>query len=135
MKRITLVASLFIATLALVSCGGENDPSSEESAVEEITDDKADATAVTVTMGMTTFSPGHISIKKGGTVIFTNPSAMAHTVTSGTNSSDPKAGATFDKTVKPGKTLKLKFKTAGAQNYFCRPHVQFGMKGVVTVTP
>ena len=59
----------------------------------------------------------------------------SHTVTSGTGTGDPQAGALFDQGVNSVQTsFTFVFDNAGLFPYFCRPHVDgFNMKGFVLV--
>lgn len=59
----------------------------------------------------------------------------SHTVTSGTGTSDPQAGALFDQGINSIQTSYThQFNDAGLFPYFCRPHVDgFNMKGYVLV--
>ncbi|HET7148855.1 MAG TPA: plastocyanin/azurin family copper-binding protein [Candidatus Nitrosopolaris sp.] len=82
------------------------------------------------------FSPNPINVKVGSSVIWTNKDNVAHTVTSGTGSSDPNKGKEFDSGLStlltPGKTFSHTFKTAGEIPYFCQIHPT--MVGKVTVS-
>ena len=58
-----------------------------------------------------------------------------HTVTSGTDLSDPEVGALFDDPLNSANPLvTYTFTEIGSQDYFCRPHVGLGMTGTVIVT-
>ncbi len=93
------------------------------------------ATAAThiITQSGFTFSPQNITIQVGDTVQW-NWSAGSHTVTSGTDLSDPQAGSIFDSPLTSiNFTVSHTFMQAGTQNYFCRPHVSLGMKGSILI--
>lgn len=94
------------------------------------------AGAVTHTVNQVglTFDPSEITIEVGDTVewIWNNGS---HTVTSGTDLSDPEVGMLFDSPLNSSNTsVSFTFTEVGSQDYFCRPHLNFGMTGTVTVT-
>jgi plastocyanin len=81
-----------------------------------------------------TFSPNDITIEAGDTVRWVYSSG-SHTVTSGTGTSDPTAGSLFDAPLNgTNTTFEYTFDTPGDYDYFCRPHANFGMTGVVRVT-
>jgi plastocyanin len=79
-------------------------------------------------MGDQAYDPNPIKVKVGDTVTWTNDDSQAHTVTSGTDSSDPNMGKEFDSS--PGlntllstdQTFSHKFTTAGEFPYFCQLH-------------
>ena len=74
------------------------------------------------------YDPNPVKVKVGDTVAWTNDDSQAHTVTSGTDSSDPNMGKEFDSS--PGLNTLLstdqifshKFTTAGEFPYFCQLH-------------
>ena len=81
--------------------------------------------AVTVTMSATRFTPGTITVRRGGTVTWSNSSEIVHTVT----------GAGFDSgDIGAGKTFSRQFDRAGTYDYHCAPHKAAGMVGRVVVT-
>ncbi len=87
-------------------------------------------------LGNKAFSPDHIKIKVGGTVVWTNNDNNIHTVTSGVPNS-PNAGQVFDSgltsLISPSKTYSHKFTSAGDFSYFCRLHPN--MVGQIEVVP
>jgi plastocyanin len=82
------------------------------------------------------FSPNPANVKVGQKVVWTNDDTQAHTVTSGTGSSDPNMGKEFDSTVSklinPGEKFDHIFTKAGTFPYFCQLHP--GMMGKVIVS-
>jgi nitrite reductase (NO-forming) len=99
------------------------------------------ATQVSIVKGATTldnkaFSPDHIKIKVGSTIIWTNDDSNIHTVTSGTPNT-PNVGQVFDSgltsLISPSKTYSHKFTNAGEVSYFCRIHPN--MVGEIEVVP
>lgn len=76
--------------------------------------------------GSKAFSPNPIEVKVGGTVTWTNKDTQAHTVVSGTGSTDPNKGKMFDSglttLIQPGKTFSHTFTTKGDIPYFCQIH-------------
>ena len=99
------------------------------------------ATKVLIVKGATTldkkaFSPNHIKVKVGSTVIWTNDDSNIHTVTSGVPNT-PNVGQVFDSgltsLISPSKTYSHKFTSAGEFSYFCRIHPN--MVGEIEVIP
>jgi len=86
--------------------------------------------------GSKAFSPDPINVKVGGTVTWTNKDSQAHTVVSGTGSTDPNKGKVFDSglttLIQPGKTFSHTFTTAGTIPYFCQIHPAMVGKIIVT---
>ena len=80
-----------------------------------------------------TFVPSYLEIQPGDTVEW-HWSAGAHTVTSGSGSSDPESGALFNATlysVVP--VFSHTFLVLGFYDYYCVPHESFGMTGTIVV--
>ena len=94
----------------------------------------AGAVTHTVNQAGLTFDPAEITIEVGDTVEWIWASG-SHTVTSGTDLSDPEVGMLFDSPLNSANTsVSFTFTEVGSQDYFCRPHLNFGMTGNVTVT-
>ena len=87
-------------------------------------------------LGSNAFSPNHIKIKVGSTVIWTNNDNNIHTVTSGTPNT-PYVGQAFDSgltsLITPSKSYAHKFTNTGDFSYFCRLHPT--MVGEIEVVP
>ena len=89
-------------------------------------------------MGDQAYDPNPVKVKVGDTVTWTNDDSQAHTITSGTDSSDPNIGKEFDSS--PGLSTLLstnqkfshKFDTAGEFPYFCQLHPTMIGKVVVS---
>src|ERR671933_2139941 len=89
-------------------------------------------------MGDQAYDPNPVKVKVGDTVTWTNNDSQAHTVTSGTDSSDPNIGKAFDSS--PGLSTLLstnqkfshKFDTAGEFPYFCQLHPTMVRKVIVS---
>jgi plastocyanin len=91
-------------------------------------------TTHTVNQAGLAFDPAEITIEVGDTVQWIW-SGGSHTVTSGTDLSDPEVGLLFDESLNSSNpTVSFTFPEIGSQDYFCRPHLNFGMTGTVTVT-
>jgi plastocyanin len=91
-------------------------------------------TTHTVNQDGLTFAPGEITIEVGDTVEWIW-SGGSHTVTSGTDLNDPEVGDLFDAPLNSSNpSFAFTFTEVGSFDYFCRPHLNFGMTGTVTVT-
>jgi plastocyanin len=81
-----------------------------------------------------TWVPNDLTIDVGDTVewIF---SAGSHTVTEGTDDATPPIGSKlFDEPLNAGSPLvSYTFDTEGDVDFYCRPHLMFGMTGVIHV--
>jgi plastocyanin len=88
-------------------------------------------------MGDQAYDPNPVKVKAGGTVIWTNDDRQPHTVTSGTDSSDPNMGKEFDSSpgqstlLSTNQTFSHKFTNAGEFPYFCQLHPTMVGKVVV----
>jgi plastocyanin len=82
------------------------------------------------------FDPNAVNVKVGDTVTWTNDDSQPHTVTSGTESTDPDMEKVFDSSpglntlLAPNQTFK--FYTAGEFPYFCQVHTSIVGKVVVS---
>ena len=89
-------------------------------------------------MGDQAYDPNPVKVKAGNTVTWTNDDIQAHTVTSGTDSSDPNMGKVFDSSpglstlLSTNQTFSHKFTTAGEFPYFCQLHPTMVGKVVVS---
>jgi plastocyanin len=77
----------------------------------------------TVSMGMFSFTPMTIHVPAGGTVLWTNDSFLAHTVTADDGSFD--SGS-----VDPGDSFSQLFDEPGTYQYYCEPHGSPGLHGM-----
>jgi plastocyanin len=95
------------------------------------------------------FSPSTIRVEAGETVTFANESAEAHTVTAyqsgiargaeyfasgGASSEDQGRADVAAGLLEESETYVVTFEVPGRYRYFCIPHEDQGMKGVVTVS-
>jgi plastocyanin len=84
------------------------------------------------------YNPNPVKVKSGDTVIWSNDDIQAHTVTSGTDYSDPNMGKEFDSSpglstlLSTNQTFSHKFTTAGEFPYFCQLHPTMVGKVVVS---
>ena len=98
--------------------GSDNDNDDDEST-------KVSIVPGATTLGDKAYSPTHLKIKVGSTVLWTNDDSNMHTVTSGKPNS-PDAGSSFDSGITSllttSKTFAHKFTNVGEFDYFCRLH-------------
>jgi plastocyanin len=78
---------------------------------------------VTVDMIGLTFAPTEVHVAPGTTVVWTNSSRVAHTVTADDGSID--SGS-----VDPDSTFSVAFDTPGTYQYYCEPHGSAGLNGM-----
>jgi plastocyanin len=81
---------------------------------------------VVVDMQGLAYVPVELHVVPGTTVVWTNSSPLAHTVTAD--------DASFDSgNIDAGGTFEMFFEAPGFYTYFCAPHQALGMMGVVVV--
>jgi plastocyanin len=73
------------------------------------------------------FDPVEITVPAGTTVVWQNKGQLDHTATAENGSFD-------SGNLKPGGSFQFKFSTPGDYKYFCTPHKDLGMIGVVHVS-
>lgn len=79
------------------------------------------------------FSPTSLNVEVGDTVEWIWSTGV-HTVTNGANLADPEVGLLFDEPLTSANPLvSYTFTEARRVNYFCRPHLNFGMTGSINV--
>ena len=127
-----LLSAVLLVSALLSACSGSGD-------------------GVTMVDGQS-FEPESITIAAGDTVVWTNETAEAHTVTavegslpndaaffsSGGFSSEEAANAEADLAqglLTEGETFEHEFAVAGTYRYYCIPHRAAGMTGTVIVEP
>jgi plastocyanin len=77
----------------------------------------------TVNMQGLSFAPVTVHVGPGATVLWTNSSPLAHTVTAD--------DAAFDSgNLDPGATFSMVFDSPGTYQYFCQPHGSAGLHGM-----
>lgn len=80
-----------------------------------------------------TFQPDTLAIDVGDTVEW-HHSTGSHTVTNGTGPTDPNVGTLFDQPLTGTQpVVTYTFNVAGDVPYFCSPHFNFGMIGLIRV--
>jgi plastocyanin len=77
------------------------------------------------------FAPPTVHIGVGGRILWTNPTAVGHSVTFTATFSTLKADGTFNELVGSNGTVDRTFATAGTYLYFCAVHPV--MHGTVVV--
>jgi plastocyanin len=141
-------SSFWVAMIALTSivagCSSESkhQSSSGTSGYREGEKTAAVDAPVEITSSMT-FSPRDVTIHAGESIVWKNSSNESHTVTC-----DPMKVANRDDValptgakafhsgdIRPGKTWRQTFTTAGTYRYVCLMHEKEGMTGTITVRP
>jgi plastocyanin len=118
-----LCVAALAAAAALPGCGEDEGGGGGEKAPPA----KSGSAAVTVDMKDIKYVPQNVSVKRGGTITWTNSDQVPHTVTK-----EGGAGPEFDSgTIDAGKTYRRTFSAAGRIDYLCTVHPN--QKGSITV--
>ena len=137
MKKLLVLAFACLSLgLAATGCGDDDDEDSGGSADQpaQTTKEKPAAHgaakgAVEVGMQGIAFDPEHVTVKKGGTITWTNNESVAHDVTK-----EDGPGPDFSSgngNMQEGDTFEQKFTAPGEINYVCTVHSN--MTGTITV--
>jgi plastocyanin len=136
--RLTVTTGLALVAVLLTGCGGDDDgggggatkestPASTATTATE-TQQEAVPAVVKVSIGDNFYKPKALTIKRGQSIKWRNQGAVAHTVTSDTDST-----VKFDSgTLQPGGVYALKPGAAGKLTYYCTIHGKV-QSGTVTV--
>jgi plastocyanin len=133
-RPITIAACLALAALPLAGCGGDDNGTSEGTQTatqQEKTTTQAEAVpaVVSVSIGDNFYKPKDLTIQVGQSVKWRNEGAVAHTVTSDSDST-----VKFDSwTLQPRGVYALKPGSRGKLTYFCTIHGKV-QSGTITVT-
>ena len=131
----TLLLCLF-AALLVAGCGSSNKSSSSSSSSSSSTaKQKSSSSAgggktVAVKLKNIAFSPASVTVKKGGTVKWTNDDSVGHDVTK-VSGPGPKFKSGGAGGMMGGDTFQQQFTTPGTIKYVCTVHAN--MKGTITV--
>jgi plastocyanin len=123
------------AALFAAGCGSDKSSSSSSSS-SSTTKQKTAASSggggstVAVSLKNIAFSPASVTVKKGGTVKWTNDDSVGHDVTE-ESGPGPKFKSGSAGGLQGGDTFQQKFTTAGTVKYVCTVHPN--MKGTITV--
>jgi plastocyanin len=138
MNKVILMLCCAVALVA-AGCGSSSKTSSSSSSSSSSAKPKTTASSggaaaggskVAVVMKNIAFSPASVTVKKGGTVKWTNDDTVGHDVTEKSGpGSKFKSGASGG--LQGGDTFQQKFKTAGTYKYVCTVHPN--MVGTITV--
>lgn len=118
--RLAPLLAIFVVALALGACGGGSSPQGQQGQGGGGQQKSGDEVSADTTIGMEDieYVPKTATVKAGGTVLWTNSDAVAHTVTKADG-----PGPDFDSgTMPPGATFKQKFTEAGKIDYVCTIH-------------
>jgi plastocyanin len=135
--RLTVTTGLVLVAVLPAGCGGDDDgggatkestPAST-STTKTATQQEAVPAVVKVSIGDNFYKPKSLTIKRGQSISWRNQGAVAHTVTSDTDSTVKFDSGTLD----PGGVYALKPSTAGKLTYYCTIHGKV-QSGTVTIT-
>ncbi len=137
-REVSKLALMLCCVLALVvgGCGGGSDKKSSSpgssSAKQKTTASGGGGggSSVAVSMKNIAFSPAAVTVKKGGTVKWTNDESVGHDVTE-KSGPGPKFKSGSAGGLQGGDTFQQKFATAGTIKYVCTVHPN--MVGTITV--
>ena len=135
-RLMTVTPAVALVALLLTGCGddGDNDGTSPASAPADTaaeptaTQQEAIPAVVKVSVGDNFYKPKNVTIKRGQSISWRNEGAVAHTVTSDTDSAVKFDSGTLD----PRGVYALKPTTPGKIAYYCTIHGKV-QSGTVTV--
>jgi plastocyanin len=132
MRRLGLITfGVALATVLLTSCGGDDNGDTTEAAsppAKTQTQQEAVPAVVKVSVGDNFYKPKDVTIQRGQSISWRNQGAVAHTVTSDSDST-----VKFDSgTLNPGGVYALKPTTRGKLTYYCTIHGKV-QSGTITV--
>jgi plastocyanin len=131
MRLRAAAAACALLAVLLATCGGDDndDKTSTASApADTATQQEAVPAVVKVSIGDNFYKPKDLTIKRGQSISWRNQGAVAHTVTS-----DSDSAVKFDSgTLNPGGVYALKPGTAGKITYHCTIHGKV-QSGTITV--
>ena len=128
-------AGVAILVVLLTGCGGDDDGDSKSSTpatteTPAATQQETVPAVVKVSVGDNFYKPKTVEIRRGQSISWRNEGAVAHTVTSDSDST-----VKFDSgTLNPRGAYVLKPTTPGKISYYCTIHGKAVMSGTVTVT-
>jgi plastocyanin len=124
-----LLLVLCVVGLALAGCGGDDESANKKPAPQPSSSGGGGGNP-SVVMKNIQFAPASVTVKKGGTVKWTNDDSVGHDVTK-KGGPGPKFSSGSAGGMQSGDTFQQKFTTAGTIQYVCTVHPN--MKGTITV--
>ncbi|HZA26256.1 MAG TPA: plastocyanin/azurin family copper-binding protein [Actinomycetota bacterium] len=133
------------AALAMAACGGgagDADGGESPQASVESPGDQASGVTIKMTEGLQ-FDPAEVTARVGEMVTWVNDASVDHTATGDPakaaemgDADLPQGAEPWDSGfVKPGASFTLTFDVPGTYRYFCVPHENVDMLGVIEVVP
>ena len=127
-RLMTVTPAVALVALVLTGCGGDDDNDTTAAEEPAATQQEAIPAVVKVSVGDNFYKPKDLTIKRGQSISWRNEGAIAHTVTSDTDSSVKFDSGTLD----PRGVYALKPTTPGEITYYCTIHGKV-QSGTVTV--
>ena len=114
-----VLASLVTALVAAACSDRADEPTEPPPGAGEVTE---------VTLSNFAFSPASVTVDRGTTIRWRNSTSTFHTVT-------PDGHQVFAEwqTNTQGQTFEVRFDSPGTYRYFCSPHRDLGMTGMIVV--
>ena len=128
MRLRTVASAVTVVALLTAGCGDDGDDDGTSAAEPAATQQEAVPAVVKVSVGDNFYKPKDVTIKRGQSISWRNDGAVAHTVTSDSNSAVKFDSGTLD----PRGVYALKPSTAGKLTYYCTIHGKV-QSGTVTV--
>ena len=133
MRLKTMIAAAAPLALVLAACGGGDDgdttaANAPANTTTQTTQQETVPAVVKVSIGDNFYKPKSVTIKRGQSISWRNDGAVAHTVTSDTDSTVKFDSGTLD----PRDLYALKPSTAGKITYYCTIHGKV-QAGTITV--
>lgn len=122
--RLALLCSVLLVALVAVGCGSSNSSSSSSSGSSKKSASSGGGAAkssASVQLKNIAFNPTTVTVKKGGTVKWTNDDSVGHDVTE-KSGPGPKFKSGPSGGMQQGDTFQQKFNTPGTIHYVCTVH-------------
>jgi plastocyanin len=121
--RLAVLFSVLLVALVAIGCGSSSSSSSSSGSSKKPASSGGGApkTSATVQLKNIAFNPTTVTVKKGGTVKWTNGDSVGHDVTK-ESGPGPKFKSGPSGGMKQGDTFQQKFTTPGTIHYVCTVH-------------
>ena len=127
-RPVAAMTGLLVVGALLMGCGSDGDDAATATATPTPAQQEAVPAVVKVSIADNVYKPKNLTIVRGQSISWRNQGAVAHTVTSASDSS-----VTFDSgTLEPGSAYALKPSAAGKITYSCTIHGK-AQSGTITI--